>query len=78
MTEPYKPISCSLHDEYEIAIMHKKYLSIRWLDENGETHLGNVLAKDIIVKDKQEFLIVAAQDNHDLCIRLDKITLLDN
>ena len=81
MTKPYQPIACSLHDEYEIAIMHKKTISIKWTDDNGEHHTEKVLAKDILIKNKEEFLVArthdSAQNNKVLCLRLDKITLLD-
>ena len=77
MNKPYIPIACSLHDEYEIAIMHKKHLAIKWLDEGAALHTAKVLPKDILVKDKQEFLIAITQDNRELCIRLDKIILMD-
>ena len=76
MTNTYKPIACSLHDEYEIAIMHKKHLNIKWSDDSDEQHTGNVLPIDILVKDKEEFLVATTRDNKELCIRLDKITLL--
>jgi len=76
MTNPYIPIACSLHDEYEIAIMQKKYLDIEWSDDDGGLHTAKVLPTDILVKDKQEFLIADKQDNTALCIRLDKISLL--
>ncbi len=75
MNNTYVPIACSLHDEYEIAIMQKNKFNIRWLDDGGQ-HSAEVLPKDILVKDGQEFLIAEAQDNKTLCIRLDKITLL--
>jgi len=77
MNKPYKPIACSLHDEYEIAIMHKKYISIQWLDDNGEHHAEKVLPKDVLVKNKEEFLVANTRDNKELCIRLDKLTLLE-
>lgn len=76
MTNLYIPIACALHDEYEIAIMHKTALNIRWSDDDG-LHTAKVLPTDILVKDKQEFLIAEKQDNKELCIRLDMITLLD-
>ena len=78
MNNPYVPIACALHDEYEIAIMQKKQLYIRWLDDCGKQHTAKVLPIDILVKDKQEFLIADMQDNKGLRIRLDKITLLVN
>lgn len=74
--KPYQPIACELHDEYEIAIMHKKQLKIRWSD-NDEEHTARVMAKDILVKDGQEFLIAESGDNKQYCIRLDRITLLE-
>ena len=77
MTKPYQPIPCALHDEYEIAIMHKKHLRIKWSDDSGEQHTENILPKDILVKDKQEFLI-AEVGGEAVCVRLDKITSLES
>jgi transcriptional antiterminator Rof (Rho-off) len=77
MNKHYKPIACSLHDEYEIAIIHRKYLNIKWLDDTGVNHTDKVLPKDVLVKNKEEFLVAYTQDNRELCIRLDKITLLE-
>lgn len=77
MSTQYQPIACSLHDEYEIAIMHKKPVLIAWLDDKGKRHKEVVLAQDILVKDKEEFLVAKTQDSRELCLRLDKITLLD-
>lgn len=77
MASTYHPIACALHDEYELAVIHKKHLSIRWLDDLGKLHVAKVLAKDILVKNKEEFLIAEMPANKELCIRLDKIVLLD-
>jgi len=77
MNKPYQPILCSLHDEYEIAIMHKKKLNIKWLDDAGISLSDNILPQDILVKNKEEFLLAKGSDNKALCIRLDKITLLE-
>jgi len=76
MTKPYQPIACALYDEYEIAIMHKKHLTIEWLDDNGNQHTDRVLPIDTLVKNKEEFLLANTQEHKELCIRLDKITLL--
>lgn len=72
----YEPIACSLHDEYEIAIMHKKHITIKWSGDGGEEYTDKVLPKDILVRDKAEFLVANTRDNRELCIRLDKIALL--
>jgi transcriptional antiterminator Rof (Rho-off) len=77
MTKPYQPIPCALHDQYEIAIMHKKHLRIRWSNDEGEPYSETILPKDILVKDKQEFLLADGKDGEALCIRLDKITILE-
>jgi transcriptional antiterminator Rof (Rho-off) len=75
MNKPYKPIACALHSEYEVAIMHKKQLSIKWLDEHNEIHRAVILPKDILVKNGEEFLIAEAQEGSLLRIRLDHISL---
>ena len=75
--KPYQPIACALHDQYEIAIMHKKQLMISWSDNDGR-HTARVLPEDILVKDRQEFLIAESQDKKQYCIRLDRITLLES
>ena len=77
MNNPYKPIACALYDEYEIAIMQGKHLNIRWLDSTGSCHTDKVLPKDILAKDKEEFLVVDTQDTKALRIRLDMITILE-
>ena len=75
MTDLYKPIACSLHDEYEIAIMQRKCLNIKWSDSSGVKHTEKVLPIDILVKNKEEFLVAETPDHNELCVRLDKITL---
>ena len=77
MSESYIPIACSLHDEYEIAIMQKNHLNIKWLDEEGQFSSASVLPMDILVKNKEEFLIAKTTDNKELKIRLDKISPLE-
>ena len=66
MTKLYEPIPCSLHDEYEIAIMHRKQLNIKWVDNRGDCHTDKVLPSDILVKDKEEFLVANTQDGKTL------------
>lgn len=75
-SRPYIPVACSLHDEYELAIMCKQCINIEWQDETGQHHYSRVIPEDIIVKNREEFLIAKTQsDNQSLCIRLDKITM---
>ena len=76
MNKLYEPIACALHDEYEIAIMQKKDLHIKWLDENNNHHTERVFPKDILVKNREEFLIASTVDGLERCIRLDMITFV--
>lgn len=77
MTTPYQPIACALHDEYEIAIMHKKCLKIKWSADNADYRMDKVLPKDILIINREEFLVAVDQESKELCIRLDKIILLE-
>ena len=76
MSHDYEPIACSLHDEYEIAIMQNRCLNIKWLDDNAEIHTAEVRPRDILVKNREEYLLADSEDGQQLYIRLDKITLL--
>ena len=77
MNKPYQPILCTLHDEYEIAIMHKKTLSIQYIDDSGANLRDTVLPIDLLVENKEEYLLAKASNDEVLRIRLDKINLLD-
>lgn len=72
---PYQPIPCAQHDQFEIAIMQKQALLIQWHDQHG-VHEERVLAKDIQVKNKEEFLLAQRNDGSVLSIRLDRITII--
>lgn len=70
----YRPIACALHDEYELAIMHKKVVTLEWRDEQGREHRRRVLPLDIRVRDGAEYLLAKTLDKkEELCIRLDRI-----
>lgn len=75
MNKPYQPIACALHDRYEIAIMFKKHLKIKWHDDNGEPHLEKVMPIDLPVKNGEEFLLAKRENDQEVCVRLDRITL---
>ena len=77
MTEPYQPIACALHDQYEIAIMFKQHIKIKWLDDNGEKHKEKVLPIDLPVRNGEEFLLAKLQGNQEICIRLDRVALIE-
>ena len=71
--EPYTPISCSIHSEYELAIMHKKLLQLTWRDADGQQHSGLVTPVDLLTRQHQEFLLATLPDNTEVKIRLDRI-----
>ncbi|MDH5407834.1 MAG: transcriptional antiterminator, Rof [Gammaproteobacteria bacterium] len=68
----YQPVSCDIHSEYELAIMHKKHLTLCW-DDHGQIISANVLPLDLITREKQEFLLVKDENDKRLEIRLDHI-----
>ena len=70
----YQPISCELHSQYELAIMHKDKLQISWLSEGQIITETNISPLDVKTEIKAEYLIAVTSDNKNLCIRLDHIT----
>ncbi len=69
----YQPIACALHSEYELAIMHRQKLKLKWHDDTGAIHSATVLPLDLQTKNHEEFLLVA-YDGKQESIRLDRIT----
>lgn len=71
--ERYTPIPCGLYSEYEVAIMHRKILPLRWRDDNGTDHLEQVMPKDLQTRNHCEYLIAENSKGTTLEIRLDRI-----
>lgn len=71
--EPYKPIACGLHSEYELAIMRRVKLRLSWLDAQGQQHIGNMLPLDLYTRHHVEYLVAQAIDGRQHEIRLDRI-----
>ena len=77
-TDPYTPVDCGMHSEFELAIMQRKVLPLTWRDENHKTHSKALLPVDLRTREQQEFL-VAQDTNHVIYeIRLDKIIQTDS
>lgn len=76
MTEPsmtdYVPIACSLHSEYELAILHRQPLHLVW-SENNVIHDEVVLPLDLKTERHEEFLVCHSKDGSMREIRLDHI-----
>ena len=75
--DPYKPIQCGLHSEYELAIMHQLNLQLSWLDQQDTEHHEKVRPLDLKTKDHQEYLVVKSKKGVHHEIRLDKILQSD-
>ena len=70
----YKPISCDLHSQYELAIMHKNKLCLTWVEEGESVTKTDITPVDVQTKNKAEFLIAKTPKQDELVIRLDQIT----
>lgn len=72
-SDDYMPISCDLHSQYELAIMHKNKLYLRWKSEEQIVTETNITPVDVRTKNKAEYLIAETSTHKNLCIRLDHI-----
>lgn len=71
--KPYIPVSCDMHSQFELLIMHNSSIKLDWQDENGQSFSQPVNPKDLQTKSGEEFLIVVKDNNEQLKIRLDRI-----
>ena len=74
MENKYQPISCELHSQYELAIMHKNKLELSWIENNVLVEQSNIQPLDVLTRDKAEYLVAINEDNEKLFLRLDQIT----
>lgn len=73
MPEPYQPVSCQLHSELELIIMHKQTIQIKLKSETG-SRLETVVPYDIISRsDTGEFLLAYNKGQKKVEFRLDQI-----
>ncbi|HEX7046164.1 MAG TPA: transcriptional antiterminator, Rof [Gammaproteobacteria bacterium] len=73
MTDDYVPIDCDVYERYELAIMHRETLFIRWRDTGGMTHLELLQPVDLRARDGEEFLHTRTADGAERILRLDSI-----
>jgi Rho-binding antiterminator len=71
--DPYTPITCGLHSEYELAIMRRVSLRMGWQDAAGQQYIGNLLPLDLYARKQVEYLMARGLDGQHHEIRLDKI-----
>ncbi len=73
MPEPYQPVSCQLHSELELIIMHKKTIQIQVKSDSGML-AKTIMPFDIISRSGTgEFLLAEDNNRKKLEIRLDQI-----
>ena len=72
-SEPYIPVDCGLHSEYEVAIMHRVMLKLVWKDLHDSKQQQNLIPVDLKTINKEEFLIARSVDGEQIEIRLDRI-----
>jgi len=71
--DPYKPIACNVHSEYELAVMRRTRLRLAWREASGQRRIGWVLPLDIYSRRGVEYMVVQSHDGDRHEIRLDKI-----
>ena len=74
--DPYAPIGCGRYSEYEVAILHRQKLHLRWREDNV-LHDQVVLPLDLKTINHEEFLICRGTQGPDLSIRLDRIQRME-
>ncbi len=74
--KPYAPIACARYSEYEVAILHRQKLHLRWREDNV-FHDQVVLPLDLKTQNHEEFLICRAASGETLTIRLDRIQRME-
>jgi transcriptional antiterminator Rof (Rho-off) len=72
MTTDYSPIPCALYDRYELAIMQRRRLRMRWEDE-GVAHCEVVTPVDLCTRAGEEYLIALGSGGDRYTLRLDRI-----
>ncbi len=70
----YQPISGTLYNNYELAILHRQKIKLSW-NESGLTHIAIVTPIDLLTQQHQEFLIARDHEGKNLRIRLDYIDI---
>lgn len=69
----YRPIDCDLHDQLELAAMHRQELIVEWQEDAGEAHTGHVRVLDLETRPDGEFLIGQLRSGSPVELRLDRV-----
>ena len=74
----YTPIECSLHSEYELAILRAKHLRISWLQPDGQLRVEVLKPRDLQTRNHEEYLIAEQRDGQQRELRLDYIRKIES
>ena len=69
----YKPIACDLYSQYEVAVLHRTPLRVRWRGMDGVTHLEVLMPEDLETRDGEEFLVAHTANGDHRRLRLDRL-----
>ncbi len=71
---PYQPISCELHSQYELYALHKTQCAIQYKDAKNHIIKTEGIIDDIYVRNHAEYCRLINTHQHKIEIRLDRIT----
>lgn len=69
----YRPISCAMYNQYELAILRHTTMRLRWRDSAGVIHLETLTPEDLETCHGEEFLLARNLIGECLRVRLDRI-----
>ncbi len=69
----YRPVSCDLHSQYELAILRRERWRIDGVSDKGEVQGLPGRPLDLITRSGEEFLRFEAESGELLEFRLDRI-----
>ena len=69
---PYQPIACDLYSQFELAIMHRLRIRLRWIEDNV-IHDQAVTPIDLRTLQHAEFLVCRVGAAAPFLVRLDRI-----
>ena len=70
---PYNPVSCDLHSQYELLIMHHDRITVHYRDPVNQSQHISGLAHDLYTRNGEEFIVIQPDRDAALHIRLDRI-----
>ena len=70
----YKPVDCSLHSEYEAAIVQRRSMRVSWTDASSQLHTDILRPVDLVTRQHEEFMLAETCDHKMIEIRLDYIS----